>query len=387
VHRRRRAGALALIVALAAGTWVAVRQVSGSGSRHPSAHIEVLVTPSAPPLTRAPQSSTTSATTPDASGPVVPAAPAETLRTGSVGDDVVRLQRRLNELGFVVGEPDGEFGPSTEYAVWAFKKLVLATPSEALASDAAASDVTPQLWEAILAADPPSGRRRNSGIHAEVYVPEQVLAIFDRGRPVAVAHMSSGDGTRWCGEVTYETDSGGVALDPPISRRECGVGATPGGAFDVDRIAAGATSTPIGAVIDAVFFNHAISIHGAPSVPLTPSTRGGIIVSALAAGVVSQVLEPGAPVLVWGDDGRDPEEYTPADSLPAFNTLAPECLIGLYTLRDGDTRTLVAAKFDITEVELNGANVATDGYLEFAAGLQIIIPPTDCAPATDGAAG
>ena len=61
-----------------------------------------------------------------------------------------------------------------------------------------------------------------------------------------------------------------------------------------------------------------------------------------------------------------------------FNSLDPRCQIGLYTLRADDTRALVAAKFDITEVELNSANVATDGYLEFLPGLVIIIPPRNC---------
>ena len=107
--------------------------------------------------------------------------------------------------------------------------------------------------------------------------------------------------------------------------------------------------------------------------------------STFVADVVAHLVGAGTPVLVWGDDGRQPEEYSTAESLPTFNSLDPDCIIGLYALREGDTRSVVAAKFDITEVELNGANVATDGYLEFMPGLEIIIPPPDCPPSATSA--
>lgn len=44
-----------------------------------------------------------------------------TLRDGSTGKDVVRLQTRLRELGFPPGAVDGNFGPGTEAAVKAFQ--------------------------------------------------------------------------------------------------------------------------------------------------------------------------------------------------------------------------------------------------------------------------
>jgi peptidoglycan hydrolase-like protein with peptidoglycan-binding domain len=40
-----------------------------------------------------------------------------TLREGSKGNDVRKLQKRLKELGFNPGLIDGEFGPATEAAV------------------------------------------------------------------------------------------------------------------------------------------------------------------------------------------------------------------------------------------------------------------------------
>ncbi len=50
-----------------------------------------------------------------------PAIP-ETLRSGSSGDDVVRLQRRLGGLEFIFGAYDGHYGAQTAEAVSAFQK-------------------------------------------------------------------------------------------------------------------------------------------------------------------------------------------------------------------------------------------------------------------------
>ena len=45
-----------------------------------------------------------------------------TLKVGSRGDDVKRLQENLNTLGFDAGKPDGVFGSGTKNAVIAFQK-------------------------------------------------------------------------------------------------------------------------------------------------------------------------------------------------------------------------------------------------------------------------
>ena len=49
-------------------------------------------------------------------------AAARTLKVGSRGDDVKRLQENLNTLGFDTGKPDGIFGNGTKNAVIAFQK-------------------------------------------------------------------------------------------------------------------------------------------------------------------------------------------------------------------------------------------------------------------------
>ena len=45
-----------------------------------------------------------------------------TLQKGSKGDDVMKLQQRLKELGYLKGSADGDYGKGTEKAVKAFQK-------------------------------------------------------------------------------------------------------------------------------------------------------------------------------------------------------------------------------------------------------------------------
>ena len=47
----------------------------------------------------------------------------ETLEKGSKGEAVIKLQERLNELGYSVGKVDGQFGKKTESAVKSFQQM------------------------------------------------------------------------------------------------------------------------------------------------------------------------------------------------------------------------------------------------------------------------
>lgn len=79
--------------------------------------------------------------------------PAPVLRSGSTGEEVVALQTRLQELGYLTGAVDGQFGPATREAVAAFQRqngldadgIVGAQTREALDSETAlpASTVVP----------------------------------------------------------------------------------------------------------------------------------------------------------------------------------------------------------------------------------------------------
>src|SRR5690606_22810044 len=131
----------------------------------------VEVTATQPPNESAPPTVATVATT----APVQKVPLGRTLGDGVTGDDVRMVQTRLAELGFDPGPVDGVYGGVTIEAVWAFEKLLLGTSSAA-----ATGRVTPEMWDRMQDPIAVTPRRPTAGgaRHVEVYLPEQVMAIF-----------------------------------------------------------------------------------------------------------------------------------------------------------------------------------------------------------------
>lgn len=85
--------------------------------------------------------------TPDPSAPT----PEPVIRSGATGEAVVKLQNRLQALGYYTGTVDGQFGPGTRTAVITFQQqnglqadgIVGAETSEVLYSAAAKPAITP----------------------------------------------------------------------------------------------------------------------------------------------------------------------------------------------------------------------------------------------------
>lgn len=134
---------------------------------------------------------------------------------GSVSDDVAAVQARLIELGFDPGPVDGYHGDATLRAIWAYQKLVAGIDRTEITGV-----VTPSDWEQMRTITPPRPRRstKAQANHTEIYLPEQVIAIFHRDRPVLISHMSSGaldqngQPAEWCEVVTIDTDERGNPL-------------------------------------------------------------------------------------------------------------------------------------------------------------------------------
>jgi putative peptidoglycan binding protein len=95
--------AIILAIAAAAGAF-------DSGT----ATVPPVTTPTVPPPTR------TATTTQTNTTPAV-AAPSTTLKPGDTGEQVKTLQKALAALGFSPGTPDGDYGPSTQFAVEKFQ--------------------------------------------------------------------------------------------------------------------------------------------------------------------------------------------------------------------------------------------------------------------------
>jgi peptidoglycan hydrolase-like protein with peptidoglycan-binding domain len=252
------------------------------------------------------------------STPIVKTQLDRTLAKGMVGDDVKQVQQRLTDLGFVPGPADGVFGDETRKAVWAYEKLVLGVPS-----NAPTGQVTPAMWDAMQDPFVIQPRRPNSTPnHTEVYLPEQVLAVFHGDVPVMITHMSSGSGEEWCDEVTISPgEYGNVEGEEPLVRGECGLSLTPGGVYKFYRQVEGIRDSSLGSMWNPVYFNYGIAIHGALNVPLQPASHGCIRIPLNLSETLQDIVSLGDQVFVF-DGVKDPEYY--GDQPPRFNWIDPD---------------------------------------------------------------
>ena len=263
--------------------------------------------------------------------PLVKTVFTRSLTSGAFGDDVEQLQQRLTDLGFAPGPADGLFGPGTQQAVWAWKKLVAGMTWQELDQSANASEVRPDLWQQMqdpIVIQP----RRPMGVgntHVEIYLPLQVMAVFTDDRPTLIAHIASGeldaagDPVHWCDVVEYNTDNQGQPLDEPRIRDECAFSKTPGGVFKFHWRVAGNRLGPLGSMFNPVYFNYGIAIHGAQNVPTHPASHGCVRINMDIAQYFPDLVSNSDRVYVWGHDGKDPENYSKAESLPDFNKPNP----------------------------------------------------------------
>ncbi len=248
---------------------------------------------------------------------------AQTIGKGMVNSDVTAVQKRLTELGFSPGPADGVFGSGTEQAVWAFEKLIMGT-----ARGAARGFVTNDMWQRMqdpIVIQP----RRKTGVdstHMEIYLPEQVAIVFKSDQAILVTHISSGildpatgEPMTFCETAKYDTDDKGAKLDPPVERAICSEAKTPGGVFKFYRRYEGKRVSPLGGMTNPVYFNFGIAVHGADNVPLEPASHGCVRINQRIAEFFPSLVKNGDRVYVWGEDGKEPEQYSKRESLPSFN--------------------------------------------------------------------
>jgi peptidoglycan hydrolase-like protein with peptidoglycan-binding domain len=233
------------------------------------------------------------------------------LQFGSTGDDVLALERRLEALGFDTGDVDGVFDRRTEGAVWSFERIAYS------ANRTVTGSVTPALWQAMQADDTTQPRRPRPGTHVEIYLPEQLLIVFQDNRAALVTYISPGDGQEWCDTVTLDPDTLMNPTDTQVDKDICGISNTPGGMFRVEREEKGASRTSLGELVNPVYFNYLIAIHGADNVPPYPSTRGTVAVPRETSERIEELVAVGDPVLVWNGIA-EPEDVSEAESLPVF---------------------------------------------------------------------
>ena len=280
--------------------------------------------------------STASSSVPTDTAPTVSVAPTATplaapLVMGSTGDDVTRVQERLTAIGFQPGPVDGNFGGGTQQAVWAFKKLSGNVGWKEFSERPDQTTVDEATWQAM--SDPAfavTPRRPNTGRHVEIYLPLQVLALFDADNtPIFVTHIATGelnpDGTdaTFCEPVTYTTNIYGEPLDEPETKDICAEAKTPPGVFRLERYEDGHHEGALGGMLNPWYFNYGIAIHGATNVPDHPASHGCVRMSNALSEMFKDLVHKGDAVYVWGYDGREPEGYTKAEMTPSFNRPDP----------------------------------------------------------------
>jgi len=241
-----------------------------------------------------------------------------TLSSGMVGEDVILLQERLLELGFQPGGTDGLYASLTTQAVWAFEKLVMGVPRSEVTGR-----VTPEMWDLMRSPMRVMPRRSQvaSANHVEIYLPEQVVAVFHSGKAVYVAHASSGTGLDWCKEVTISPgEYGNERGTEPLLVGRCGRSTTPGGVFTIHRKVEGHRQSSLGGLLNPVYFNYGIAVHGGFEVPLEPASHGCVRVANAISAQFFAATDFGDKVFVW-DGIKEPEQY--GEQLPYFDRPDP----------------------------------------------------------------
>jgi hypothetical protein len=254
-----------------------------------------------------------------------------TLSSGMVGQDVVLLQERLMELGFQPGGSDGLYASLTTQAVWAFEKLVMGVPRSQVSGR-----VTPEMWDMMRSPMRVEPRRTRvaSANHVEIYLPEQVVAVFHSGRAVYVAHASSGTGEDWCKEVTISPgEYGNERGTEPLRVGRCGRSTTPGGVFTIHRKVEGHRQSSLGGLLNPVYFNYGIAVHGGFEVPLEPASHGCVRVANAISAQFFAATDFGDKVYVW-DGIKEPEQY--GEQLPYFDRPDPNYVPSTTEVADED---------------------------------------------------
>lgn len=197
-----------------------------------------------------------------------------TLNEGMTGSDVKALQERLAALKYYPGSADGQFGASTEEAVWAFQEVQ---------GISATGSVGPSTRRAL---DNPGGysaRYSSEATRVEVNLSKRVLVLYRNNAVALISHISAGGGYHYC-------DNSG-----------CSTATTPTGNYHTNGYAPGWIKVPLGEMYNSVFFiGRSYAIHGDTDVPLAPVSHGCVrIPMDIADFFHTMVSTYGTPVHVY----------------------------------------------------------------------------------------
>lgn len=240
---------------------------ASSASSSPAVRPTVSPTPTSRPT---PSETTTPTATPSPSPS--PTTPRTSLVRGDSGPKVLALQRRLSELGYWLGEPDGSFGSLTQQAVFALQKAA------GISRDGV---VGPRTRRALEAGTRPPVTLSGDGV--EIVLDRQLLIVVRDGRARTILNTSTGNGEE------YTTTGGNRAI-----------ATTPRGSFAVYRAVDGPVTNSLGELYRPRFFLRGYAVHGSPNIPPWPASHGCARVSNPAIDMIwaADLMPVGSRVLV-----------------------------------------------------------------------------------------
>lgn len=165
-----------------------------------------------------------------------------TLRYGSRGPDVVRLQQRLAALSYDVGGIDGAFGDDTLHAVHAFQKV------QRIQVDGVVGPVT---WLKLARPSVPRPRHRLPAAAVEIDLSTRVVYLTRNGTVTAIVDASPGK-----------------PATPTVT-----------GSFRIDRRIDGWRRSPLGLLWRPNYFYRGYALHGSTSVPTYAASHGCVRVT------------------------------------------------------------------------------------------------------------
>lgn len=220
--------------------------------------------------TPAPSASTRSKPKPSAT-PEAPK-PRTDLRLGDHGPKVLAVQRRLSDLGYWLGEPDGRYGSLTQQAVWALQKAA------GISRD---GRIGPRTQRALDRGVQPTTRLQGDGI--DIDLGRQLLLVVRGGQVRHVLNTSTGGG------YEYARKDGSTAT-----------ARTPKGSFRVYHSVDGRDEGFLGEMWRPRYFKGGYAVHGSPSIPPHPASHGCARLSNAAMNLIwaRDYMPMGSTVLV-----------------------------------------------------------------------------------------
>ena len=195
------------------------------------------------------------------------------LTKGDTGPAVLDLQRRLADLGYWLGTPDGNFGTLTLQAVLALQK-VNNLPRDGV--------VGARTRTALASNTRPTARA--GGNHIEVDKARQVLFIVRGGQVAYTLNTSTGTERPY----TFEGDTY--------------VAHTPSGTFSITREIDGERESRLGKLWRPKYFtSDGVAVHGSASVPAYPASHGCVRLTVAAMDWVwaNNLMPIGMKVIVY----------------------------------------------------------------------------------------